>query len=122
LLHPTIQKKLASLNFNGFSHVNFKNEVFVWLNQLYPQKCMYLGCVKVKELICRGLIDSSSYYLNHDARAAYILVVFIVGNEFKSDHFHLYDDFFSLGKDCSDDVFICKVKGFLGKYIDTLIV
>lgn len=115
------KNKLANEIFYGFSNVNFNEQVFDLLKSLYPQKCMYLGYDKVKDLICLGLENSDTYCLNLSARAAFILVMFIVGHEFQSDCFHLYEGFFSLEKGCDDHFLIYKAKEFLTKYIDAMV-
>lgn len=115
------KNKLASERFDGFSNIDLNNQIFDLLKKLYPQKCMYLGCDKSNDLICLGLEKSDTYCLSLNVRAAFVLVMFIVGHEFESDYFHLYEGFFSLEKDCDDQFLIYKAKGFLTKYIDALI-
>lgn len=115
------KNKLANEKFDGFSNINFSDQIFDLLNDLYPQKCRYLGCDKVKELICLGLENPDTYYLNLGSRAVFVLVMFIVGHKFQSDCFHLYEGFFSEETGGDDQFLIYKAKEFLTKYIDAMV-
>lgn len=117
----SFRHKLSNESFDGFTYANFNDEIFNWLYYLYPQKCMYFGRDKVKELICSGVEYTKERQLSFKVRAVFILVLFIVGREFELNYFHLYEDFFSPGKRYDDKDLIFKAKEFLGGYVDSLI-
>lgn len=114
--------KLSNESFDGFTYNNFNDEIFKWLNFLCPQKCMYFGSDKVREFIYSGVEYATERQFSFKVRAVFILILFIVGREFESNYFHLYDGFFASGKRYDDQDLILKSKEFLEGYVDSLII
>lgn len=105
----------SSIHENVFSDVMYK-----LLNEIYPQKCEYLGGEKLNAIIDLGIVNSKKYNPSPKVQASYIMLTFIVGHGFEKEIFHLNDGLFSA--DNKDDSFyISKSKGLIVSFINSLI-